>query len=92
MVAAGIEAAKTLKGMSSDKLQMTAQELGFAKIKSVVAEMLYGPLSEQTVTVAMEILQAEQDRMVAARCNIPRQTVLGLSQSGCVALMGLEAS
>lgn len=72
MVEAGIDTAKTLKAMSSDKLQATAQELGFDKTKFVVAEMLYGLLPEQAVAVAMDILQAEQNRMVAARTAVPR--------------------
>lgn len=50
----------------SDELQAHAKAMGFEKTKALVAEMMYGLLPEEAVTVAMDMLQAEQDRMAAA--------------------------
>ncbi len=65
--AAGIETANVLKELCADKLQATAQELGFEKTKFVVAELLFGLISEEAVALALEIVQAEHDRMEKAR-------------------------
>lgn len=58
--------ANKLAALSKDEIQQIGRELGFVRAKEFCAEIFYAIIPEQVVTVAMDALQDEHERLLNA--------------------------